>query len=255
MKLFWQNHVDAYETTISASSEISTLPVENVAHEFRARVWRTGTNLSDEFVDFDFGSAQPVNGAVVIGHTLTDSDSDIKLSYSNSGTTSMTDLVSWVTPDEPMWATFGAVAARHWRFSFTKPSASDQRDIGRVFIGRVFASDSVPDEKGYSRKKEDRSLKQKSVGGQTYTDVRDQYRMVKLKFSYVPNEEKETLDEIFDLVGEHQSLFIVADERNDSPDELRVPMYVKMAKIPDVDVAAWDGDYFWDLDIECEEQL
>ena len=79
MRLFYNNLIDADGVVITPTSEVTTLPAENVAHDFRKRVWRTGTSTAAENVVFDLLTAQAVTSIILLDHTLTSGDSSIVL--------------------------------------------------------------------------------------------------------------------------------------------------------------------------------
>ena len=95
MRVFYDNLIDKTGVTITPSSQVSTLPASNLAHEFRKRVWRTGTSTAAENVVFNLGSAKAVTSVILLDHTLTAGDSAIALEANSAD--------SWGAPPLRIW--------------------------------------------------------------------------------------------------------------------------------------------------------
>lgn len=252
MRIFFNNLIDAASVVITETSEVSTLPSSNVAHEFRELPWRTGTSVALEAVVFDLGSAQAVTSVIVLDHTLTAGDSLIKIQGHTSD--------SWATPDvdETLTWSSGAIAKvfssaskRYWRFTFTKSAAGVSRDIGRIFLGTYYTTEDEPDYDGYSKETDDLSRKLKTLGGQTYTEDLPQFDKIKVEFSHIPNSMQTSLETYIAAVKESVSHFIQVG--TSAP--FNEYFYVKLAKSPKADVAAMDATPTWNTALEYEEQL
>lgn len=252
MRIFHNNLIDADGVVITATSEVSTLPVENVAHEHRALPWRTGTSVALEAVVFDLGTAQAVTSVIVLDHTLTAGDSLIKIQGHTSD--------SWGAPDvnETLTYSAGAISKvfssaskRYWRLTFTKSAAGESRDIGRIFLGPYYQTEDEPDYDGYAMEYADESVIQSTAGGQEFTDVRGQRENPRTDFSKISNTMMESLKTYIRAVGRNGAHFIQVGTA--SPFD--AVQYVKLAKAIKTPVSAQDVAPLWDVNLEYREQL
>jgi len=253
MRLFYSNLIDLGVGTITGSSAVATLPAANVAHEFRAKVWRTGTSTAAESIVFDLASAQTVTAFIALDHTLTASDTLIKIQGHTSdswGSPAFTQVLGYAAG--PIAAVFLARTYRYWRFTFTKSSAGVSRDIGRIFLGTHYETAEQPDYAGYGETVEDNTQLVKSVGGQTYADAQASYRVIKVDFSDTPQAQSAALAALIAYVGRSKSFFVQID--TSAPlDEI---LYVKLSHAFARKVSAWDAEFHWDIKgLEFEEQL
>src|SRR4051812_35990008 len=98
MRFFYDNLIDATGVSFVGSSEASSsLGASNVAHEFKTKVWRTGTSTANESITFDLGSAQAATSVIIFAHTLTSGDSTIQLRGSTDNFSASDVLVATLT--------------------------------------------------------------------------------------------------------------------------------------------------------------
>lgn len=252
MRFWFNNVIDTVGVTFTPTSEVSTLPAENLAHEFRGRVWRTGTSITNEGVVIDLGSAQSVTSVILLDHTLTSGDSTIKIQGNASdswGAPSVDETLTWASGT--ISKTFTGGSYRYWRLIFTKASAGVSRDIGRMFLGTYLDTTDAPDYDGYDQRKEDLSRKTKSRGGQTWTDRQAQYCTLDIDCSRFGQTDIDNMAAMFDSVGQSKSFFFQC--QTSSP--LNAIWYVKSRRPFGRKVGAYAAEYKWDTNLELEEQL
>jgi hypothetical protein len=252
MRFFYSNLIDGASVVITETSEVSTLPSSNVAHEFRSVPWRTGTSVALEAVVFDLGSAQAVTACIILDHTLTAGDSLIKIQGHTSdswGAPDVNETLTWSA--DAISKVFSSASKRYWRFTFTKSASGESRDIGRIFLGTYYEIDEGPAYDGYDEEIRDLSRKQKTLGGQTYTEVLPQYCMLKTGFSHITTTALTNLKTYIAAVGESVAHFIQVSTA--SP--FNEVFYVKLARATKPKAVVMDSTPSWDLDLEFEEQL
>lgn len=252
MRLFYNNLIDYAATVITESSEVATLPSSNVANEFRKRVWRTGTSTAAEWIVFDLGSAKAVTAVILLDHTLTNSDTLIKLEAHTSdswGAPSFSQALTWA--EDIISAVFASQSYRFWRVSFTKSAAAESRDIGRIFLGPHESTEEDPDSDGVVESIEDDSRITKSLGGQTYTDAIEKYGRIAVQFSSIPNTMAASLKTFYEYVGKTKSFFVQVQTSG----PLTKIWYVKNTEELSREVAGMDAELIWDVALEMEEQL
>jgi len=216
MRLLYDNLVDAGATVITSSSEGTDLPDDNVQHDLRTKVWRTGTSTALEWVKFDFGSAQNVQAFAAINHDLTGSDTLIKIQANATdswGGPSVDQAITWNADDLAYY--FGSAQSyRWWRFTFTKSASGETRDVGRIFIGPYYETTKKITHEGLDIVPIDLSDTRRAIGGQTYSDERSIYHQVKVSFDLISNTQMAQFKTIAEAVGTHTPLFIDIDRTN-----------------------------------------
>lgn len=245
MNLFYDNLIDPSTVSVAATSEDTSLPGTNVQNALRGRVWRTLDSNSTEYITFDLGATGTASAAIIENHNLTASDTLIQLRGSTDNFNLSNVLVATFTHDTgTMMETFSAVGYRYWRVTFTKSSSSETRDIGRIFIGPHVSTTADPDYNGYGKKKEDLSRSQRTLGGQTYSEIRGQYETLTLSFSDIAQADKDVIEACFEAVGMHTPFWVQA---MDSGSALTEVDYVKFTREPSFNVSAFDSGYLWDV--------
>lgn len=254
MRFFYLNLIDGAAVVLTPTSEVATLPVENITNEARSIPWRTGTSTATERVVIDFGSAMAATSVILLDHTLTAADSAITLEANATdswGAPSFSTTLTWTA--DAIAKVFASQSYRYWRLSFTKSSAGEFRDIGRVFLGTYYETAEQPDYDGYKDELIDLSDMVKTPSGQSYVDLRDKFRTFTCDFSRIPQSEVTSMRALADYVGTSISFFQQVDAAGSAP--LNECVYVKLRKNIKPDVAGMDSDLTWNITLEAEEQL
>ncbi len=252
MRLFYSNLIDADGVVITPSSEVTTLPAENVAHEFRKRVWRTGSSTAAEYVVFDLLTAQAVTAIILLDHTLTSGDSSIILEGNTAdswGAPAFTTTLTYAA--DIISKTFSSQSYRYWRLKFTKSSSGAVRDIGRVFLGTYDETAEDPDYDGLDITEDDNGRSQSTIGGQEYNERQDPFRIISCKFTHISQTMKDQLASYVRTV--RQSLPHFVQVATASPFD--TIYYVKLRNAPKFGVKAMDSSAVWDNSLEFKEQL
>lgn len=252
MRLFYSNLIDASGVVITPSSEVTTLPAENVAHEFRKRVWRTGSSTAAEYVVFDLLTAQAVTAIILLDHTLTSGDSSIILEGNTAdswGAPAFTTTLTYAA--DIISKTFSSQSYRYWRLKFTKSSSGAVRDIGRVFLGTYDETAEDPDYDGLDITEDDNGRSQSTIGGQEYNERQDPFRIISCKFTHISQTMKDQLASYVRTVRQSRPHFVQVATA--SPFD--AIYYVKLRNAPKFGVKAMDSSAVWDNSLEFKEQL
>ena len=253
VRFFYDNLLDYAGVVLTPTSEVDTLPAENLKNELRKRVWRTGTSTGTERLVIDLGSAQAVTAFILLDHTLLNVDSGLLLEAHTSdswGAPSFSQALTWA--DGTLAATFASQTYRYWRLSFTKSVSSQSRDIGRIFLGTYAETEHAPDFAGHDETLEDPSRKAKTLGGQTWTDLQEKFHVIVNEMTHVSQTLADQIRTIAEAVGQSISFFVQVD--TSSP--LNTVYYVKFRRAFGRSVVAVDSGLVWDLaKLEFEEQL
>ncbi len=257
MRVLYDNLLDYSTAVVTAGSEDADLPVANIQHPHRTKVYRTGTSAAAEWIKIDLATAKAVQAVILLDHTLTSGDSLIKVQGN------ATD--SWGAPtfDEAM--TYNASALKHylsstqtfrwWRIIFTKSAAGETRDIGRVFLGpysEMTLGPRQPD--GLDIQTEDLSETSRSLGGQTYSEIKSQYDVLKISFPGVMSDaQSSVLIALAAACGTHTPFFVDIDPTDKPYDWL---YYVKATSLKGRKVTMNNGTtILWDTSMELAEEV
>lgn len=253
MRICYANLVDYAATTITAASAAADLPVYNVQHPHRGKVYRTGTSGASEYVRFDLGSAQSVQCVILLDHTLTSGDSSIRLQGgATAGATTVDEAMTFHAGTMVLFFPAATAAYQHWQVIFTKSAAGETRDIGRIFLGpfvectRSFRHGS-PEITPVDLSEMDRSL-----GGQTFSGIKSMYDEVKGEFYWIDDAQGTDLKALADTVGTHTPFFLSMDPTNKPYDLL---YYGKFKKLSAMKIEMAGTAYKWSVGYEFSEEV
>lgn len=199
--LSWVNH--ALGATITATSEVSTLPLSNLQDDHVAVAYRS-VDASDLTIDFDLGSALIIAVVGLFGCNLTAAATwRIMISAVSAGATDLYDggavAANVATGYGQMVQVLPApVTGRYVRIVLSDAGVAS---AGYFQIGAAWIGDLWQPAKNFSYGQQfgrvDPSVKSKSRGGQLYIDVRDQYRTHQFSMDFLT--EAEIFDETLEL--------------------------------------------------------
>lgn len=197
MKIAWSNLLSS--ATLTASSEKSTLPVENIQRDPLSRKWHTAATVNDAYVLADLGSAQAVRVLALLKTNLT-SAATLRVRASNTdaalGDLLDTGVGSPAVPDSAgVDDDYGAVykilsadvTARYWRIDIADATL-DNLQVGRGFMGPAW----TPTRSmlyGHALSWVDDSIGRRSDGGQDVFSERDKRRRLQFTLSFMTRAE------------------------------------------------------------------
>ena len=257
MRFFWDNFIDVAATTITSATELSTLPDDNVSHEHKGKVYRTGTSTTTEWIKFDLGSAKAIDGFVLLNHTLDGTETAVNIEAHASDDFSSPTFSQAVTvaSTDPAFNKFSSAQTfQWWRFEFTKANLAHTYDLGRIFLGDVYDTTEDPDSGGYSDEVDENSVTKKSISGQSYSYIKDNFKMLEVSFKACSQAQATQFKTMFEALGTHTPFFIQIDPT--ASDGVReVLHYVKFVKGLKRKVHSYTSELKWDIKLEFEEQL
>ena len=126
MRFFWDNFIDVAATTITSAFQLSTLPDDNVSHEHKGKVYRTGTSTTTEWIKFDLGSPKEVDAFILLNHTFDNNETNVNIEAHASdsfGTPTFSEAVTVFTDGSKVDPAFNKFSSAQtfqwWRFEFT----------------------------------------------------------------------------------------------------------------------------------------
>jgi hypothetical protein len=223
MRILYLSAADS--ATLTASTEASNLPVENVQDPRLSQPWRT-TALSDQTVLIDAGDGNTINPNcfALAGHNLTDG---CTLKIQGNATD------AWTTPtvdetvthrDDVIVHFFTGSALRYWRVFIDDDSNPDGYvQIGRLMLGTYLQMPPVDPAVNIPRRTT--SVTTDSISGQSYGDRGVLYRAPGFQFPLITDAERVLIDAMWTEVENVAPVVLVVWE-----DSLTVlgPIYCKL---------------------------
>lgn len=254
MRLLYDNVIDASGVVFTAGTYDASFPPANLANEHRNNPYRTGTGTAAEFVIIDLLTAKNVTACILLDHTLTAGDTSIRIqaNATNSwGAPSFDQALTWASGT--ISQVFANQSFRYWRLIFTKSNASEQRDIGRLFLGTYYQPPEDPSD--VEAPEEDLSRKTRSDGGQLFTDAASSYRQKDLPFNGISTTQKDAFRTFHLAVKTHKSFFMQIDPNGSG--EMVELLYGKLRSMMIFRNSGFhsDGALCWDTKLEFEEAL
>ena len=205
-------------TSISASSEVATLPIENLQDRQLVKVYRSDGE-TDVTIDVDFGQGRILDFVALIRHNITQTGT-IRWRLSNASDFSTVAYDSGVVDAWPVVEEFGTlpwgvfswggrinpeVAAEYQISSFTVLDSpvqarylridisDDNNTDGYIEAGRLIAGPAYRPSTNYGFGVEvqfvDESRIVKSRGGQTFVDEVERFRRIRFELQNLPEAE------------------------------------------------------------------
>jgi hypothetical protein len=201
MLLLWDNKADA--ATVTAGSQIGTLPGANVQQPHLSRQWQTAAGVKSSNLIFDMLASVSCSMLAVLGTNLTPA-ATMRLRASDLDPTVVANLLlDTGTVAAGVKAGYGAIykqvaltAARYWRLDLTDNSVPDNLRVGRVVLGPSWTHAKALIY-GWGVTPHDPSTVEESYGGQSYPDVRPQKRVLDFALDFLS--ESEIYDNAFAL--------------------------------------------------------
>lgn len=205
-------------TSITASSEVASLPVENLQDRQLVKVYRSD-GATDITIDVDFGQGRIIDFVALVRHNITQTG-QIRWRLSNAADFSTTQHDSGVVDAWPVVEEFGTlpwgvfswggrinpeVAADYQISSFVVLDSpvqarylridisDDDQDEGYIEAGRLIAGPAFRPSTNYGFGVEiqfvDESRIVKSRGGQTFVDEVERFRRIRFELQNLPEAE------------------------------------------------------------------
>lgn len=231
VKMAWVNHVDMQGVTLTASSEIATLPVSNLLTPHIAKKWRSqeeGAEGGDHQIDIDFGisgyddfeTGDPVTdiGVDVVALIGVNMTRNARIRLEASRDPSFESLEYYYDfADANVDPRFkiavvqlpSVVIARYWRIYVTDSIFT--LEAGRLVMARCFQP-AVNFTYGYQIGYVDLSRVARSRGGQQHVDEGNSYRQAQIQFDFLTELEAfESVLELDRVAGLHDDILVILE--------------------------------------------
>jgi len=122
------------DAAISASSEQTLYPKENAQSFPVSDIWRSNSEVSGVYLDFDLGSAQSVDTVSITAHNLTSAATITIAAGATLGASTFSTTITWVEDQNTLVKNFASQSYRYWRVTLTDAANPD----GYIQLGYVF---------------------------------------------------------------------------------------------------------------------
>lgn len=230
IRFYNTNYIDwsVSATTLTASSEVATLPVENVLYELRTKVWRS-TNDTDENIVADLGSAKSVTAAIFVNHNWTSGGTYTLQAHTSD---------SWGAPAYSQALTHHADVIifhlsqtyRYWRIRIQDGSNPDGYvELGRWFLG-TYVEPSANFRYDWTEDVIDTSVIRMTRASAEQISAKPMYRLFGISFTHSTTD-FDNVKAIVDAKGTSNRMFIAFDWDNEPND---YTIYGRFLQLPGI---------------------
>jgi hypothetical protein len=218
--LLWENKVDE-ASLLTASTEVSNFPVDNIQNTVRQETWRT-EDITSENVVIDMGTGVTLlpQSFCLSYHNLT-SSAVVKLQANatdvwTSPSVNQTVSTSWVfNTDTAFVLDLGlSVAYRYWRVVIEDTNNTDDYlEIGRIYLGDFLEIDKGASE-SFSEDDKDTSNTDITISGAAYSDEGYTSRIYDIFFPWWESAKKLEIQTALRTVKSVTPVFMIIDINN-----------------------------------------
>lgn len=263
MKMLMDNQADLATVTAFSNGWDAEFPASNVQAVRLSQKAKTDASTYQPTIHFDFGSAYEPAFLVLAEHDLATAPAATSLLLAGGTSDGGDEVVILVLTPEISAGTMvvdlstitpfsGALGpARYWTLKFDKDTATDVKNLGRVYLGPIIETGDLgsPDYDGVTETTTDRTEVDQSIGGQEYIEEKSQTRSWALDFSLIPESEMSDIVDRYLVVGKHTPFFIQI--ATVSPlDEF---LYCRFTNNLGRKIGAFDSQFHWDTAMALKE--
>jgi len=209
----------ATASTLSASTENSSYPIENAVDTVRSRLYKPTSKVF--WLDFDFGYQASCTFLGIIGakeeiFTISDS-ATITIKGNNVASFSSPAFEETLTrSDDGIFAFFddtgGAASYRYWRINVDDSSNPEIPSIGYVYLGDYITITERNINRGFTKRIVDNSIMSQAINGTTYSQQFSRYtRFENLGLGYMPAADRRELEQFMYDFGKYKPFFVSLD--------------------------------------------
>lgn len=190
MLLAWDNLADE-AASLSADSEVPSLPASNAQQSHVAQAWHTAAGVKGAYLLLDLGSALACSVLALLGTNFTGA-ATVRVRASTLDPNAIANLLldtGVVAAGAKagyggVYKAFTETTARYWRIDIADATVPDNLQVGRLFLGPSWtpSSKQLYD---WSVTPNDESRVAKSYGGQAFPDERPQTRILSFVLDYM----------------------------------------------------------------------
>lgn len=220
VRVLYTNHTIADATTVSASSEVISLPAGNVQNPLRTKVWRS-KGVTEENLDFNFSVPKAVDQAIAINCNFTAGVTVSLLAATNSSFNPVAVTVPAITYSVLFnmfeWQFASPQEYQFWRIKIQDLNNTNPGlEIGHVLLGPKIDFDYRP---GFRLTRIDPSDKVFSYDGQPSVFEKSRFRVAEFLIGDEQNLTK--IEDIYIDAGTRRTdLYVMLDPHNDAFDNV-----------------------------------
>jgi len=250
VKVLTNNAIVDGATTITPTSQLSTLPASNVQDVQAAKVWRAASATTERLVIDSGTGGLTANAFGIVGHNL-QSGATCTLEANAADSWGAPSFSTTLVPTKglpglkPLGGTHGY---RWWRLTLSDPTnPAGYVQLGRLMIGNLVDMDfqgrgpTMPWTDTQARN--DKSSA--SLGGAVYTDIGEEVSSYSFGYQYIDTTKRNLIRSTFREVGKHTPFLFTLFDPPDA--DVLGPDYVNLTN----DIATeHHGSGLWSLGLE-----
>lgn len=213
IRFLYENRYPA--ATLTASSELSAMPVEQSQTTDRSNAWRSETGTVAQTIDIDLGAVLAVTSAALANVTLLGAGVVELYQCGDAGSPGAAVLVATFAAQNTLRKVaavfFDSQSHRHWQFRWTNPTAaSGYAELGYAFLG-TYDEPAVNVRVPIPMSRMDPSIGSQSTDGQKSFALRTKFQAGAWVFDAVSEAQHDQVEAMFDAIGVAEPLFVVLD--------------------------------------------
>ena len=202
MKILWNN--TAVDATLSATTEDSDYPVENIQDVRTKKVFRSTDDAAERIV---FAGTATASYCVIINHNFS-SSATIKIEGNDSDSWGSPSLSETMTYNSGMIVkSFTEATYDYWSIYVDDNNSDGYIEIGFVFIGTYLRMPKM--KRDQSIPKSVNSYQQVGQGGQVFGGINYHYREFDVNFKFLTNTQRHNIVSMFSTVGDVTPIILI----------------------------------------------
>jgi hypothetical protein len=251
-RLFWRFASDAADT-ISASQSDYQLGVERLQESSPSTLWQDTTAAASVTITLDLGSAVACSAFCLLNHNFDDTESSVQLVASATegglATPSFTQAITYRADN--FIECFSEQSYQWWQFQYTKASAGDVRNAGRLILGPYYELPRNVSKGGFSWGWKDLSAKSVTRGGVSHADIAAKLRTMSMTTSLTSEAQTDEFNSLAQSYGRHTPFAFLGDHDNNPTDWF---VYGTLSNLTAQEYERYDGvGHQWTVSMAMEE--
>lgn len=194
MKILWNN--TATSATLTATTENSDYPVENIQDIRTTKVFRSTDDAAERIV---FDGQATASYCVIVNHNLS-SSATIKIEGNDTDSWGSPSLSETMTYNSGMIIkSFTEATYNYWSIYIDDNNSDGYIEIGFVFIGTYLQMPSMKRDQNIPNNVD--TYQQIGQGGHVFGGINYTYREFGVNFNYLTNTQRQNINTVFETVG------------------------------------------------------
>jgi len=215
-----ENYLFESQTDFTSSGVDASFPLSNLKHQFRSKVVRLTPVAAENWIVFDLKTTEEIDSIAMVWPAL-----DLS-KLSNVATIKMqanaTDV--WTSPAVSVDMTYNELynmashyfsadqSYRFWRVLISDPlNPHGYIEVPKIILSKAKTMQSP--NTGFEFSESDQSKVSRTEFGQEYSDINPITNSIKFAWSFISEDDMDTLSKIYNNVGKTETVFVSLDSQ------------------------------------------